>query len=159
MTMNANGDTRQRSQPPQAPVEPDDRKTYTTGAARQDMLTLLTVGFPFPVKLTASPEIAPALAGTWVNFAGGQQTAGYYKTPDGRVWLRGLVTNATAQAAISVIFILPAGYRPTATEIFLVSGGGAATEVRIDTAGNVYLQLASAANVYISLAGISFDPR
>jgi len=62
----------------------------------------------------ASPWIAPTLSGTWINYndSATWTTAGYRKNPDGLVLLKGLVENGAAPA--SEIFVLDAGFRPTA---------------------------------------------
>lgn len=99
--------------------------------------------------------IAPTLLNSWVNFGGGTHGAGYYKDPNGRVWLRGFVKDGSVDLAI---FNLPAGYRPTNTLLFAAYGyeGGARTMTRVDVtpAGDVIERFAI--NDQLSLEGLSF---
>lgn len=81
-------------------------------------------------------------------------TAGYYKDPTGRVFLRGLIASGVLGSAA---FTLPAGYRPVKAHILPVSSSTAtsAGEVRIFNNGQVVPQ-ASCNNAYVSLDSISF---
>jgi hypothetical protein len=95
--------------------------------------------------------IAPTLSGTWVNFDGSHQEAGYYRSRNGEVHLRGLVKSGSVP---STIFTLPAGYRPSREIYFPVLSNGAIGRITIETDGDV---VATAGNTtYISLDGISF---
>jgi len=75
---------------------------------------------------------APSLLNSWVNYGGGQVIAGYYKDNAERVYVRGRVKDGTGA---SVVFTLPAGYRPAYTVYLAESGGGSL--VTVDTSGNV----------------------
>jgi hypothetical protein len=92
---------------------------------------------------------APTFTNSWVNFAGGFQVAGF-RLIGTRVYLRGLVNSGTSNTSI---FTLPAGYRPTAAEIFIIDFNLTAGELRIATTGTVVPNLTG----YVSLTGINFD--
>ena len=51
---------------------------------------------------------ALALANGWTNYGSGFGTASYRKTPDGTVWLTGLIANGSLNVTA---FTLPAGFR------------------------------------------------
>jgi hypothetical protein len=63
------------------------------------------------------PWIAPTLLNGWVNYATDWNSAGYHKDEFGNVHLTGFIKNGTV-AVETVIFTLPAGYRPK-TKIYL----------------------------------------
>lgn len=89
-------------------------------------------------------------AGTWVNYGGGWETAGYYKDPLGEVHVKGLVKNGAAL----LIFTLPAGYRPSAGIHFATVASAGANEYgvfQIDSGGNVTLASAAFGNAWVSL--------
>ena len=78
---------------------------------------------------------------------------------NGVVHLRGLVKSGS----IGAIFTLPAGYRPTATWLFICASNSSATppgyaRVDINTSGSVSLNTYSANsnNGWVSLDGITF---
>lgn len=57
---------------------------------------------------------SPAFETGWTHYySATQEPLGFRKMADGSIKLKGLVKNAAAQAAGSIIFTLPAGYRPT----------------------------------------------
>jgi hypothetical protein len=57
----------------------------------------------------------PTFQGSWTNYSNGFANAGYYKDKEGRVHLQGTVINFTDLG--TTIFILPTGYRPSASGI------------------------------------------
>ena len=78
----------------------------------------------------------PAFENSWVNYGSGYSTTGFMKDPHGMVKLKGVVQSGTSG---TVVFTLPAGYRPGATCIFSavnVNGGGHST-VSVNTSGQV----------------------
>lgn len=95
----------------------------------------------------------------WQNFGTGHQVVGYFKDPFGLVHIRGLAQSTVVRAAGVTIFTLPTGFRPSGIEFFPQKVQGGESRIDIDTAGNVILQTAIAANDWVNLAGIHFDPR
>lgn len=88
---------------------------------------------------------------SWVNYGGTNQTAGYVKDAFGFVHLKGVVKNGSSIPTI--IFTLPAGYRPTAAETFTThSHGFGACTVTAD--GEVVAAVGSVADFWLS--GITF---
>ncbi len=83
---------------------------------------------------------APTLQNSWVDFGSGFAPAGYYKDPDGRVYLRGLVKDGTDNATI---FTLPEGFRPAYIQQQFVAASDTAVAVyrvgllRVLTSGEV----------------------
>ena len=98
--------------------------------------------------------VAPTLLNGWVNF-GAAQVAGYWLDALGVVHLRGLIKSGTVN---TVIFTLPAGYRPTALSLFsVVSNTGAALVAsRLDVATTGDVTLVTGGNTFLSLDGVSF---
>lgn len=95
----------------------------------------------------------PAFLDTWVNYASGNEAAGFYKDAIGRVMLCGLIKNGTLG---STIFTLPASYRPKLREVFIVITGAADQIGRVDVAADGSVIHVSGAVGYVQLSGISF---
>lgn len=96
----------------------------------------------------------PAFQNSWVNFASGHHNAGFYKDPDGVVYLVGLVKNG---AATSTMFTLPAGYRPDQNLRFACMANGAITNVTVAPDGTVRQGgTGTTTNVWVNLSGICF---
>jgi hypothetical protein len=102
-----------------------------------------------------------ALTPEFEYFGAGYETPGFFKDGEGVVHLKGLLrtkVNTTGTAVAT----LPNGYRPAATEMFIVNardlaGAGeivARVDVRAD--GVVYLAVNVAADNHVSLSGITF---
>ena len=102
----------------------------------------------------APVTFAPTLLSGWVNYGDSFTAAGYYKGPDNRVHLQGLIKSGTV-ADGTVIFTLPQGFRPLQKEMFIVfiSGGGYG-RVDVYDNGSVVAKIVNA--TYTSLSGISF---
>lgn len=134
---------------------------FSLGQVQTNSCALDTAGQNIVVDLPAPEpwnEVGPSsvpFQNNWSNYPG-WATAAYYKddTTD-RVFLKGLVRSGNAN---SVIFTLPAGYRPTENHLFWQhSAGSASGGVRIDVnpSGNVLYQ-GSANPSYVSLEGMGF---
>jgi hypothetical protein len=97
------------------------------------------------------------LCNDWHNLnPGAFSTAAYLRDPSGVVHLKGVVQR-TGGSGATLIFILPAGYRPgpaSAGQIFAATANDAFATVYI-LGGSVYAQ-AGDADQWISLDGISF---
>jgi len=132
-------------------ISPDGTAAYEllAGAPRGSVQATVTAGNQFAkvldsqghsdFALSAQPAwTAPALAAGWTNLGAPYARAGYRFDTLGNVCLEGVVPNA-APAVGSLIFTLPAGYRPAARKIFAVLDAqkAVAARVDIDTAGNV----------------------
>lgn len=94
----------------------------------------------------------PAFANSWVNFAGGDAPARFYKDASGQIHLGGLVKNGTVGSAI---FTLPTGYRPAYTLRFPCLANGALATVIVTVDGEVY-ESAGGSNTWLDLSPISF---
>lgn len=77
---------------------------------------------------------APTLLNSWTNFGGVHATAGYMKDTTGAIWVKGLVTGG---ATGTVVFTLPAGYRPTGYLFFIVWSNVNPAYLTIDSSGNI----------------------
>ena len=75
----------------------------------------------------------PSLLNGFQQYGGGWERVGYYKDKMGRVHVRGLVRNGSANKAI---FILPAGYRPARTLIFNLRSDNPDKTSRVDVLNN-----------------------
>lgn len=101
----------------------------------------------------APVTFAPTLLNAWVNYGDGFAAAEYWKDSDNVVHITGLIKDGGV-ADGTVIFTLPAGFRPGLKELFpstLSSGTG---RIDVNDNGNVVAKIVSAA--YTSLSGISF---
>lgn len=92
----------------------------------------------------------PSLALGWIGYGGGFGRPRYYKTPDGRVTIEGLMQAGTD----GTVFTLLAGFRPANTLMFGCWSGGGAYRVDVNAAGDVILSGSNA--VFSSLSGVSF---
>lgn len=114
------------------------------------------------LRLTGEALSGPTYSdANWVDYGGGFTGGGYWRDAAGLIHLRGLVQTLVVRAVGATIFTLPAGFRPAAQELFAVNIGTVGTHGRVDIAagGQVYIQTALAANDFVSLSGIVFDPR
>jgi len=104
--------------------------------------------------VTKPSWIAPALINGWSNYGASYDTAGYLKSPDGLVILKGLLNGGSKTNDIS--FVLPAGYRPASRKLFPATSGEPWTVSRIDidSSGNVYPSRTG--NTWVGLDGVSF---
>lgn len=115
----------------------------------------------------ASPIVDPTpawntltLTSPWANYGGAWQVAQYRKVGD-IVYLRGLIANTTNQ--LSTLATLPAGYRPTFDNIFMVEYaaptlGFARLDVTTGGAINVSAFSNAGTNVpWLTLSQISFS--
>jgi hypothetical protein len=102
---------------------------------------------------TQEAWIAPTLLNSWVNYDGGStyNIAGYMKDSLGFVHLRGMVKSGTDE---SIIFTLPAGYRPEYRELRVIISADLVGRCDITTAGSVDLSIST--NTWVSLDGIIF---
>lgn len=118
--------------------------------------------------LIGDPE-SPSFENGWTNYAGGYAPAGYYRL-SGRTYLQGLIKSGTAGLTA---FTLGEGFRPAESHIF--SGitatvttsnpntgtvhthtiASVAARIDVNAEGQVVIN-ASASNVYVSLAEVSF---
>jgi hypothetical protein len=94
--------------------------------------------------------IAPALLNSWAQQAN-YAPIGYRKDPNNIVHLRG---NLTGGAANTVIFTLPAGYRPASFLTFSALGAGGAVWIEVRPNGEVFT--VTAPSNLTALNGISF---
>jgi hypothetical protein len=105
-----------------------------------------------------SDYVAPELLNSWVNFGGGYTEAGYLKDSMGFVHLRGVIKSGTITAG-TILFNLPAGFRPSKTNIFpSISSVGTVVNVAMEISieGNVRIGAFDAGATFLSLDGITF---
>lgn len=95
---------------------------------------------------------APTLINSWVNTGGVHETAGYYKDYFGNVHLKGRIQGGSIG---TVVFVLPVGYRPSATLTLSIVGGGDYGQLSISTDGSVSIT-SGVAGVYKTLDNVSF---
>lgn len=134
-------------------IFPDEFKAWVPRALNSNInLKLAETQLPTVENthyLGATNEIT--FTGAWVAYGAGYEDPGYYKDILGRVHLSGMVKSG---AAGSVICNLPAGNRPKARMIFVVStdtGIG-----RVDVLGTGDVQHVSGGTGFVPLNGISF---
>ena len=91
------------------------------------------------------------LENTWQNYDGTYTSAGYTKTANGLIVLKGMV-----RAGSGVIATLPAGYRPASQIMFENATNSAGGRLDITAGGAVTMAVGS--NAWFSLDGIAFMP-
>ena len=96
----------------------------------------------------------PTLLNSWVNYGAGYESASYWKDKCNVVHLGGLVKSGTIVDG-TVIFTLPEGYRPRASEKFITVSLNATCVVDIYASGNVTIRAGANAG-WLSLSGICF---
>jgi hypothetical protein len=99
-------------------------------------------------------------ANGWSNYGDVWETGAYRKDQLGIVHLRGLITRASGAPSTSVFAVLPPGYRPRRSRIFVVETGDphSAGRVNVHPNGEVQWCCGAAGEIdYTSLDGVSFD--
>lgn len=92
----------------------------------------------------------PTFLNSWAVYNAAYPVA--YRKVGSSCVLRGLIASGTIGSGTPA-FVLPAGYRPSTNQIFVVASNDAFGEVRVDaTTGNVACTVGS--NVWVSLDGI-----
>lgn len=149
---------------------PDELKSWlTTFIARNQALrlnksTLTGILGENWKNVGAGEDVAYGGTPSWQDYGGGYGGARFYKDYLNIVHLEGLVTPAVNPGS-TIIFSLPAGYRPLVAQMFLQQGhNGAYVPCRIDVLTNGDVQIVNPANTtftgvaanFISLAGITF---
>ena len=108
--------------------------------------------------LTAPSEWASvSYVNNFADYGSPYAAVGYYKDPFGRVHLRGAMEKTSGSAPASA-FTLPAGFRPTETEAFLVLNSptlNRSAVLVIAPSGTVTMEYLNA-TAFISLSGVSF---
>lgn len=95
-----------------------------------------------------------SLAASWVNYAGGYETAQYMKDYMGFVHIKGFIKNGTATPA-TVFCTLPAGYRPNGFSYYpVILHTGAAGSMEIRNTGTMGVVNMSA--TYTSFGQLSY---
>lgn len=129
----------------------------TDGVAGVLIPTAETLKAWLDARLTPEAWTNATLLNSWVAFGTPfDDLAGFYKDPLGRVHLRGVIKSGAIVNG-TVLFTLPAGYRPTGQKVFGVSHhAGTSARLDVTTTGNVQLGQAASGNAYLSLDGVSF---
>ena len=127
-------------------------QTFSSGA------WTTVVAFDQSGKVIPSAWIAPTLTGGFANLGGGFQKAGYYQDVTGRIYGRGILTNAAGCAAGTTVYTLPLGYRPVGDENFAVIYQGGFATVAVSRAGPVVINTAIAAGQFLAVP-FNFDTR
>ena len=101
---------------------------------------------------------APTLGGGFTNLGAGFQPAGYYQDFTGRIYGRGILTNAGGCASGTTIYTLPVGYRPVGDETFAVILQGGFAKIDVTPAGLVVVNTIVGAGQYLAVP-FNFDTR
>jgi hypothetical protein len=103
--------------------------------------------------------VAPTLLGGWSDVAGAFARTGYFKDGMGIVHLRGMVRRTSGTQ--TVVFNLPAGYRPSAALQFPTRcGNDTICYFHVNANGDVdFGGPAAGASSSVTFSGITFDPR
>jgi hypothetical protein len=124
-------------------------KQGNTFNGANQLLKLNSSGFIIQESLQS-----PVLQNGWENHGGGFENTGFWKDKEGLVHLRGLIKNGTI-AQSTVLFTLPAGYRPQARLIFTILNNNAVGRIDLLPNGDVIIANVSS-NLWLNLTGIHF---
>lgn len=94
------------------------------------------------------------LLNNWVRFSSQFAPPQYTQTIDGFVLLRGVISTGTATAG-TILFTLPAGFRPEYHVMLSTVSDTGSSRVDVETTGNVVIQ--SGGNTSFSLDNIQFQ--
>ncbi|OXM83962.1 hypothetical protein [Paenibacillus rigui] len=130
--------------------------TAPTGTNSTQIATTAFVAQGFASK-TIPAWTSITLASGWSNLGGGYATTAYYKDDLSIVHLKGDVANGTISGSVAA-FTLPAGYRPSETQMrgLLTFSGGTPVLGRLLIMSNGNCFIDNGANSAVSLDGISF---
>jgi type II secretory pathway pseudopilin PulG len=116
----------------------------------------------YPSTTSGAAFVSVAPQAGWTNYGGAYATAKYSKTSDGLVVLQGLIVPTTVTQN-TVLFTLPAGYRPAKQMLFGVADSGAGTyagqevaRIDVETNGQVSIIFNVTSGTWLSLEGINF---
>jgi hypothetical protein len=93
------------------------------------------------------------LENSWANYGAPYANAGFFKTTEGVIHLRGAIKDGTTTSGTN-IFTLPTGYRPEYQMEIVCMNNGAFGRITIETDGNVKARAVSA--TLTNFDGISF---
>ncbi|MBS1735493.1 MAG: hypothetical protein JSS98_02695 [Bacteroidetes bacterium] len=97
---------------------------------------------------------AMALSSGFQNYGNGYQVASYYIDKENQVHLRGSVLTSASNGSI---FLLPPGYRPLMSEIFVVNNiSNSTAEIRVDNGGSIFFYSGVTGVQVFNLSGITF---
>lgn len=89
---------------------------------------------PQPRQRPITGWLTPTLLNGWANFGDPYPPVQFHKSEDGKVYIRGAVSGGSAG---TVIFLLPADYRPFHTERFICAGLDDPTTIEVTSEGEV----------------------
>lgn len=98
---------------------------------------------------------ASLLAGGWSNIGGGFAPFTYSLTLEGRNVLNGVIAAGTKTDG-TILFQMPNGHRPTATEILLVATENGTCKLQVGVDGFARIFGFGSGGNYISLSGVSY---
>lgn len=98
--------------------------------------------------------IAPTLLNAWINVGGTDDAAGYMKDSLGFVHLKGIIYNGVITAG-TVLFTLPAGYRPSKKLPVMALTSGGVIRLDIKNTGEVSI-VSATSNSWLTLNNLTF---
>lgn len=98
-------------------------------------------------ELSIPDWITPTLLGSWVNFGGAEEPAGYWRSSSGLVLLRGTIRNGIIPSAV---WIMPEGFRPLTDKHFPIVSAGSFGYALVQANGNVVVPAGNSSSVYLS---------
>jgi hypothetical protein len=106
--------------------------------------------FTNPIVLDGEGWNTPTLLNGWVNYGGSFHEARYRKLPSGLVEVRGLIKDGTT-TSLTVLFNLPAGYRPAAQLIFATLNSSNLGRMDVTAGGDVVFVAPSSSSGWFSV--------
>jgi hypothetical protein len=131
-------------------------KDSTLATANSVPSLALVAGSVTATKIEAQQEWqAPALQNSWVNYGDGFDPVGYMKDSLGFVHIKGFIKSGTTTLG-TLVFTLPAGYRPAASSYYCsgVGSGSTINAWEVNAAGAFKVIVANA--TYSSIGHIIF---
>lgn len=113
----------------------------------------------FRLNFKTVGEFAPTLLNSWVDYDAFRKGASYYMDSTGRVHVSGVIKGGT-RTSPTVLFTLPAAFRPKGIEVFTCSFAGSPVRVAVNINGDVFLpaSLTGSGTDPLELGNISFAP-
>ena len=141
---------------PSNPVQGQYVDDATAGLLRWNGTTWVS---PLAGVTASAGWTAIPYASGWGDDGAPFQTGQYRIDALGYVHLRGMVKATANQSAGTYMTTLPTGFRPAATEVFVISAANATTtvQVQIEAAGGLKVNNAFTSGQYLSLSGITFQ--
>lgn len=106
-----------------------------------------------PDFIPLEASILATFQNNWQDYGGSRRPVGFYKDKEGLVHIEGVASSGDVVVP-TVMFNLPAGYRPSTREYFGIATDTGFGQIFIESNGDVYYQ--GGGNIYFSFGNVTF---